>query len=106
MRCYRRALSIAVLLFATACSESEGQDHVLDTHCGIDELHVEGQWYERAQGPLDDGSGNPPDGWDNPEQMGTLTRVDETTLVFTDEVGHREEFVLRPGATEAKRACD
>lgn len=41
-------------------------------------------------GSLDDGSGNPPDGWDNPEQMGTITRVDETTLIFTDEVGHRE----------------
>lgn len=38
--------------------------------------------------------------------MGTLTRVDETTLVFTDDVGHREEFVLRAGASEAKRACD
>jgi hypothetical protein len=31
--------------------------------------------------------------------------VDESTVVFTDEVGHREEFTLREGATEPKRAC-
>ena len=47
---------------------------------------------------------DPPRGWDDPHQGGTLT-VDDETAVFTDEEGHRETFRLREGATAPKTVC-
>ena len=76
----------------------------LYTHCGIHELTFEGRWYERVGGALDDGEANPPAGWDNPHQAGTLT-VSGTTAVFSDSSGHRETFALRAGATAPKTIC-
>ena len=58
----------------------------LYTHCGINGALIGGQWW-RADPPLDDGNGNPPDGWGNPYQHGTLAAVDETTLLFTADSG-------------------
>lgn len=98
--------AVVLLLSLVACERNGERDFTLYTHCGIDELQFEDQWYERVGGPLDDGSGNPPDGWDNPEQEGTLARVDASTVVFSDEAGHREEFALREGATSPKQSCD
>lgn len=84
-------------------------EHVLATHCGIDELQHQGYWYERVGGVLDDGNGNPPAGWNTPAQLGRLSALDDdqppTRVVYTDDQGHREEFVLRPGATSPKRMC-
>ena len=97
--------ALVVVLTLAACDRATGQDFTLYTHCGIDELQFEGQWYERVGGVLHDGFGNPPPGWDNPEQEGTVVRLDESTLVFTDEAGHHEEFRLRDGATGPKRRC-
>jgi hypothetical protein len=76
----------------------------LYTHCGIRELTFGGRWYERVGGALDDGHGNPPQGWDNPSQAGTLTNSGSTVL-FRDHAGHREVFQLRPGATSPKVIC-
>lgn len=80
------------------------QPFSLYTHCGINELTVGGRWYERVGGALDDGQGNPPQGWDNPYQPGTLV-ITGSTAVFRDSVGHREMFQLRPGATRPKMIC-
>ena len=99
----------ALLAGCTSGAPAKGQTSsnavfVLSTHCGIDDLQVEGAWYERAGGKLDDGQGNPPPGWDNPVQRGSVQRVGER-IVFTDSAGHREEFVPRPAATGRKREC-
>jgi hypothetical protein len=83
---------------------AEGAPFSLYTHCGIHELMVDGRWYERVGGNLDDGHGNPPAGWGNPYQAGTLTRSG-TNLVFRDQLGHEETFELRPGATSPKTIC-
>ncbi|MER7763448.1 hypothetical protein [Streptomyces sp. NPDC097619] len=76
----------------------------LYTHCGIDEARV-GTTYFEAETPLSDGSGNPPEGWDNPVQRGTMTLESATAAVFTDEAGHEVRFRARPGATAFKRIC-
>jgi len=81
-----------------------GEPFSLYTHCGIHELTFGGRWYERVGGALDDGSGNPPQGWGNPYQPGTLT-ISGSTVVFSDRAGHRETFQLRPGATGPKLIC-
>ncbi|MEU7070049.1 hypothetical protein AB0B30_04205 [Streptomyces narbonensis] len=76
----------------------------LYTHCGIDEARVGSTYYE-AVTPLSDGSGNPPDGWGNPTQRGTMTVKSTTEAVFTDDAGHEVKFRARPGATSFKRIC-
>lgn len=76
----------------------------LYTHCGIDEARI-GSTYFEAETPLSDDSGNPPDGWDNPTQRGTMTLKSETEAVFTDDAGHEVKFRARPGASAFKRIC-
>lgn len=73
----------------------------LYTHCGIHELMADdGRFFERADGPLE----GPPPGWGNPFQSGQLV-VTEDVAVFTDDLGHREEFRLREGATDFLQVC-
>ena len=67
----------------------------LYTHCGIDYVRAGNRYYE-ATPPLSDGSGNPPPGWGNPYQPGTLTVISPTQAVFTDKAGHRVVFTLVP----------
>lgn len=76
----------------------------LYTHCGVSEARVAGQYY-LAVHPLSDGSGNPPAGWGNPYDVGTMTVVSATEAVFTDGVGHSVVFKVRPGAKAFLRTC-
>lgn len=76
----------------------------LYTHCGIDEARV-GSTYFEAVSPFADGSGNPPDGWGNPTQRGTMTLKPGGKAVFTDDAGHEVHFRARPGASGFKRTC-
>ncbi|MFD4175539.1 hypothetical protein [Streptomyces anulatus] len=77
---------------------------VLHTHCGINEARI-GSTYFEAETPLTDGSGNPPEGWGNPAQHGTMTFKSETEAVFTDDAGHEVKFRARPGRSAFKRLC-
>lgn len=63
----------------------------LYTHCGIIDVMAFGRYFKHVGGSLSDGSGNPPDGWGNPYQRGTLT-VSGDTAVFRDKLGHVERF--------------
>ena len=78
----------------------------LYTHCGIDYARVANRYYA-ATPPLSDGSGNPPPGWGNPYQQGTVTVVSPATVIFTDKAGHRVVFTLvAPGpARTMARVC-
>ncbi|MFE9171561.1 hypothetical protein ACFYNZ_18890 [Streptomyces kebangsaanensis] len=76
----------------------------LYTHCGIDEARV-GSTYFEAETPLSDGSGNPPEGWGNPTQHGTMTLKSEREAVFTDDAGHEVKFRARPDVSAFKRLC-
>jgi hypothetical protein len=76
----------------------------LYTHCGINGAQI-GSVYYAARTPLSDGSGNPPDGWGNPGQEGTMTLVSEKEAVFTDSLGHRVEFHVKPGVTGPPGLC-
>jgi len=76
----------------------------LYTHCGVDEARIGSQYYAAVH-PLSDGSGNPPAGWGNPYQAGTMTLVSATEAVFTDSAGHRVVFKARPGARAFAHVC-
>jgi hypothetical protein len=62
----------------------------LYTHCGIRGTMIDGLWWEAVR-QLDDGNGNPPKGWGNPTQSGTLTFYDDIA-VFATEQGLRARF--------------
>ncbi len=79
-------------------------EYQLYTHCGINGAKIGDHYYVAAH-PLGDGNGNPPRGWGNPYQRGTITLTSSTTAVFTDSVGHRVEFRLDPGGF-AGPGCD
>lgn len=76
----------------------------LYTHCGIGEIKAFGKYFERIGGTLGDGFGNPPKGWDNPYDKGTLSVVGPSA-VFRDSRGHEVNFKLRPKATGFSTMC-
>jgi hypothetical protein len=59
---------------------------VLITHCGITWTKI-GATFWRATRPLSDGKGNPPPGWDNPAQAGTLTIDGPGLATFRSSAG-------------------
>ncbi|MDN3937047.1 hypothetical protein QWJ39_12065 [Arthrobacter sp. YD4] len=75
----------------------------LFTHCGIREALVDGTYF-LADKILDDGNGNPPAGWDNLYQAGSMT-VSGSTAVFRNDAGHAVTFHSRPGATGFLNMC-
>ncbi|MFF7214937.1 hypothetical protein ACFZAU_31075 [Streptomyces sp. NPDC008238] len=77
----------------------------LYTHCGIDEALI-GSTYFEAETPLTGDAFNPPPGWDNPTQRGTMTLLSPTAAVFTDAKGHEVRFRARVGADGPKRVCE
>ena len=76
----------------------------LYTHCGINGLSVNGKYFQHVGGALDDGSGNPPRGWGNPYQRGTLT-VSGDLAVFRDDFGHVEKFKVNAGVSGPPLIC-
>jgi hypothetical protein len=64
----------------------QGEPYGLYTHCGIQWARIDGNFW-RASRPLSDGNGNPPPGWGNPFQEGTLTLRDRTTAEFNSPAG-------------------
>lgn len=84
-------------------SAASGVPFALFTHCGIYEAQVEGSFFV-ADESLDDGHGNPPAGWGNPYQAGTMT-VEGPRAVFHDDGGHTVTFHERAGATGFLRRC-
>jgi hypothetical protein len=89
---------------APSASAANSMPYNLYTHCGIDEARINGRFYEAAR-PLSDGNSNPPPGWGNPYQHGTMTLASPSEAVFTDSAGHRVVFKVRAGATGFKHVC-
>ena len=115
---FRSTVMLAALLVAavTGCASlprtSAGASHIvhpatvtgnapvpytLYTHCGIYAAKIGGRWFV-ADHPLSDGSGNPPPGWGNPDQPGTIRMLSATAAEFRDSLGHVVRFHLPAGA--------
>jgi hypothetical protein len=71
---------------ATSTNARPSQPYTLLTHCGIEWAPINGTFWH-AEHPLSDGSGNPPPGWGNPDQPGTLTFLTPTTARFDSPAG-------------------
>lgn len=73
----------------------------LYTHCGIHRIDNQGRTY-LADPALDDGNANPPPGWGNPVDEGTLT-LTPGFADFTDARGNHAHFHEVIGASPAPR---
>jgi hypothetical protein len=60
------------------------------THCGLDRsrFDFDGSFW-RAIGETSDGQGNPPPGYDNPYDAGTIRVLDDGTALYTSSQGYR-----------------
>ncbi len=58
-----------------------GYQFVLETHCGIRFAYFDGRLWEAVR-PRPDRSGNPPPGWGNPFQRGSMRLVAPTRAEF------------------------
>lgn len=67
----------------------------LYTHCGIRWAYFDQRWWS-ANPALDDGNRNPPPGWGNPSDEGTMKLVGEERAVFTARSGQTAEFKSLP----------
>src|SRR6516164_8078939 len=86
-----------------AATAGSAHPYILYTHCGIDEARIGNRYFEAVH-PLSDGL-NPPPGWGNPYQQGTMTLLSPTEAVFRDQAGHQVQFRLRRGATAFEHVC-
>lgn len=68
----------------------ETYEYVLYVHCGVRWARLDGVWWETK--PLDDDSANPPDGWGNPYDAGTMTLVDDHTAEYAGGPGTTVRF--------------
>jgi hypothetical protein len=80
----------------------QGERYLLYTHCGIQWARI-GRTFWRAVPPASDGNGNPPPGWDNPFQEGTLTLRSPTTAEFNSAAG--SVIFKRTGRTQPPVIC-
>jgi len=115
----RAFATVASMVFLTGCagtaagtgpapgdqhpSGGRARPYSLYTHCGIGNANIGGRRYLAR--PQLSRSGNPPRGWGNPYQRGTIRLISRTEVVFRDSSGHRVLFVLRPGATGPTFIC-
>lgn len=117
VRRYALVLAFAAVAGLAACNSSghavrgtsgtpvpTGTAYSLYRHCGVHEARV-GDTYYVADHPLDDGQGNPPAGWGNPYQEGTMATPTPGVAVFSDSLGHVVRFHARPGATSFLHIC-
>ena len=114
MRVVKAGILAAACGLLAACAGPSGQaahapqqrriHYALYTHCGIDEARI-GSAYYLADHPLSDGQGNPPPGWGNPYQHGTMSTPTPGVAVFRDRLGHVVRFHARAHATSYLRIC-
>ena len=87
-----------------AATAGSARPYLLYTHCGIDEARVGNRYYEAVH-PLSDGHDDPPAGWGNPYQRGTMTLLSPDEAVFRDDAGHQVLFRAQAGARSFQHVC-
>lgn len=89
-------LVVAVLVGCSMSEPVNPQPFELYTHCGLDQASIEFDgtfWKAAGPGPLSDGSGNPPPGFGNPFDRGSIARTGNDTALFVSSQGVRLDLV-------------
>ena len=77
----------------------------LYTRCGILGTRFNGaEWV--ADPPLDDGTGNPPRGWDNPFDIGTITLQPDGRAMFQSFGGRTAMFRVATEPDDRLSICE
>ena len=75
---------------ATVEAAGSWQPFTLYTHCGLGRTVIEFDgdlWEATGPGPLDDGAGNPPPGFGNPSDEGSIVRLDADRATYRSSEG-------------------
>jgi len=107
------AMLIAALL-TTGCSSAASTERApavepsstpfsVYTHCGIENLRIDGRWWHASPPLYNQERSDPPAGWGDPHQEGTLTMESADRAVF-EALGQRVVFVPAPD-NEPARVC-
>lgn len=114
----RGARHVAVLIaatLATGCGspESTRQAPATDepsstafsvyTHCGVENVRIDGRWWHAKPPLYNQERTGPPPGWGDPHQEGTLTMESADRAVF-EALGQQVIFVPAPN-NEPVRVC-
>lgn len=83
--------------------EPSGTPFSVYTHCGVENVRIDGQWWHAKPPLYDDERTGPPAGWSDPHQEGTLTMESAERAVF-EALGQRVVFVPAPD-NEPVRVC-
>jgi hypothetical protein len=76
----------------------------LYTHCGILSAYFNGQWW--IADPVLEGNNNPPPGWGNPFDVGTMQLSQENRLLYRRDGGESAQFrALAPGEEYQPYPC-
>lgn len=81
--------------------------HKLYVHCGVHGTHFAGRDWD-ASPPLESSHGNPPVGWDQNEEQGTMTLETPNRARFRSSNGDRTAtFIPRPeGSPDRTENCE
>jgi hypothetical protein len=63
----------------------------LGTHCGLTQVKFAGGFWD-IQGSLDDGNGNPPPGFGNPMDAGTITLISGEEAIYRNQAGEQRKL--------------
>lgn len=91
--------ALIVTVAVAGCTVFQPRPFQLQTHCGLDRsfIRFDGDyWMAVGPEPLNDGAGNPPDGFGNPFDDGTMQRTGSSTAVFVSSQGVRLELARLP----------
>jgi hypothetical protein len=114
IRCARDvAVLIAAALTAGCGSAASTQQAPADgssstalsvyTHCGVENVRIDGRWWHAKPPLYDEERSGPPAGWGDPYQEGTLRRESADRAVF-EALGQSVVFVPAPD-NEPVRVC-
>jgi hypothetical protein len=78
----------------------------MGTHCGLRGIEFNGGTWT-IEGPLNDGNGNPPQGFGNPQDHGSVTLTSQDEGIYRSELGveRRVERASVTGTQPKEPAC-
>jgi len=85
-----------------------GVDYPFDlyTHCGVRSARFDGRDWNADPSLLDEYGANPPPGWGNPFDHGTMTLLEPDLAEFRSDAGHVAQFRPRPaGEPDSTEVC-
>lgn len=87
----------------TAADERSSTPFSVYTHCGVENVRIDGRWWHAKPPLYNQERSGPPQGWGDPYQEGTLTMVSPGRSVF-EALGQRVVYVPAPD-NEPVRVC-